>query len=84
MGLIQRALEQAGIPTVSLTNQRAATERLLVPRAVEVRFPRGAVFGEPGNRDKQLAVLRDTLARFEQMDAPGAIATLPYRWRPSA
>ena len=50
------------------------------PRWVRVRFPRGAMFGEPGNRAKQLAVLRDTLAALGAIAEPGGSVDLPYRW----
>lgn len=51
-----------------------------LPRWVQVRFPRGAMFGEPGKRDKQRAVLADTLRALETLDAPGGHVELPYRW----
>lgn len=77
---MQREIEAWGIPTISLSNNPAATERVNPPRWMRVRFPRGSMLGEPGNRDKHLAVLRDTLAALETIREPGGHAELPYRW----
>ena len=63
-----------------MSNNPAATARVRAPRWVRVRFPRGAMFGEPGNRPKQLAVLRDTLAALAALAEPGGSVDLPYRW----
>ena len=65
---------------MSVSNNPAATTRVRAPRWVRVRFPRGAMFGEPGNRDKQLAVLRDALGAFAAIREPGGHIELPYRW----
>lgn len=45
-----------------------------------MRFPRGAMLGEPGNREKQRRVLGDTLRALESIDAPGGHLELPYTW----
>jgi hypothetical protein len=77
---VQREIEAWGIPTVSLSNNPGATKRLHPPRWVHVRFPRGSMLGEPGNHDKQLAVLRDTLHALRDINIPGGSVALPYRW----
>ena len=77
---MQREIEAWGISTISLSNNPAATARVNPPRWVHVRFPRGSMLGEPGHRDKQLAVLRDTFAALETIRDPGGHAQLPYRW----
>ncbi len=63
-----------------MSNNPTATARVRAPRWVRVRFPRGAMFGEPGNRAKQLAVLRDTLGALAAIHEPGGHLELPYRW----
>jgi hypothetical protein len=65
---------------MSLSNNPTATLRVNPPRWVHVRFPQGAMFGEPGNRDKQLRVLRATLEAFEEFAMPGQHVSLPERW----
>ena len=65
---------------MSPSNNPAMTARVRPPRWVHVRFPRGAMFGEPGNRAKQRAVLRDTLDALAAIREPGGSLALPYRW----
>jgi len=38
------------------------------------------MLGEPGNREKQLNVLRDTLQCLETILEPGGHMELPHRW----
>lgn len=77
---MQREIEAWGIPTVSLSNNPVATRRVNSPRWAHVRFPRGSMLGEPGNRSKQLAVLRGVLAAVPGIDQPGGHVELPQRW----
>lgn len=77
---MQREIEASGIPTISLSNNPVATERVRAPRWARVRFPRGSMLGEPGNREKQTAVLGDTLRALVEIDHPGGHVELPYRW----
>lgn len=79
-GLIQRELEAGGIATVSLSNDPIATERVRPPRWVRVRFPRGSMFGEPGNRAKQTSVLREALAALDGIQEAGGHVELDHRW----
>lgn len=51
------------------------------PRALQVKFGRGSMFGEPGNVDRQRRILLDALEALKRMDVPGTIQELPYRWR---
>jgi D-proline reductase (dithiol) PrdB len=77
---VQRELEATGIVTISLSNNPSATERVRPPRWAHVRFPRGSMLGEPGQRDKQLSVLRDTLEALTNITVPGDHVALGYRW----
>lgn len=81
MGLIARALEAAGIPTLSVGVYPDVFELVRPPRAVWSQFPFGATFGEPGNAGKQQALLKDALAAFATMHERGSIWQLPYEWR---
>jgi hypothetical protein len=38
------------------------------------------MLGEPGNRDKQTAVLTDALRALAAIGSPGGSVELPYRW----
>lgn len=59
---------------------RDRVERVRYPRAVVVKFPRGATVGPPGDSALQRQVLVDAFAHLQQADAPGAIAELEHRW----
>ena len=63
-----------------MANFTARMERIRPPRWVHVRFPRGAMFGEPGNHVKQRAVLIDVLRAGAEIREPGGRAELGYRW----
>lgn len=77
---MQRAIEAAGIPTVAIANLRERVERVMYPRAVIVKFPRGATVGPPGDVPLQTQVLRDALDWLESATQPGAFLDLPHRW----
>ena len=77
---MQREIEAAWIPTVSLSNNPTASARVNPPRWVHVRFPQGAMLGEPNNRDKHLRVLRAALQALETFTRPGEHVSLPERW----
>ncbi len=78
--LVQREIEAAGILTVGVSVCPDITERLLVPRAVALRFPMGSPFGAALDAPMQLRVLRDALSFIETAKAPGEIVHLPYEW----
>ncbi len=77
---MQREIEAWGIATMSLSNNPARTALLRPPRWAHVRFPRGSMFGEPGNADKQRKVLKDALEAAYAITEPGGTVELPYRW----
>jgi len=70
VGLIQRAIEYAGITTVSLSLLRELTEKIRPPRALFVPFPLGYPLGEPNNPPLQLRVMRAAFALLTRNDAP--------------
>jgi D-proline reductase (dithiol) PrdB len=80
VALAQRALESAGIPTVSLTLAPAITIGHGVPRALQVRMPFGNAFGEPGDRWTQRAILKALIEWIGAAPGPDAIVRLPYSW----
>ena len=81
MGLIQRMIEEEGIPTISMGNEPDRMARIKPPRALLVKFARGSMFGEPGNRDRQRRILMDALDALQTMTQPGEIRKLPYQWK---
>ena len=77
---MQRAIEAAGIPTIAIANLRNVVERVKYPRAVIVKFPRGATVGPPGDVPLQTQIIRDALDWLESASEPGAFLDLPHRW----
>ncbi len=81
VGLVQGALERAGIATASLTLRPEITGNMRISRAAFVRFPLGNPFGEQGRPDHQRIVLGDLLDLVETAEAPETLVELPHRWR---
>jgi len=81
VGLIQRAAEQAGFCTISMGNDPERMAKIKPPRALQVKFGRGSMFGEPGNVERQRRIVLDALEALTTMDIPGTIRELPYQWR---
>ena len=70
VGLLQSVIEREGIPTVALTFSSDLTRLIGTPRALAVRFPYGAPFGNPLNRWLQTRVLGEALALLESATEP--------------
>ncbi|MEX0952385.1 MAG: hypothetical protein WDZ26_00990 [Nitriliruptoraceae bacterium] len=81
VGLVQGALERAGIATVSLTLRPEITANMNISRAAYVRFPLGNPFGENGRPDHQRTILSDLLDLVESAEQPSTVIELPHRWR---
>ena len=73
MGLIQRAIEAAGIATISVTLSRGISQKVKPPRTLYTGFPLGHPFGFPHQRFRQLQLLRLLLHYVETLDIPGQI-----------
>ncbi|MHB8575692.1 MAG: hypothetical protein ACYDCQ_10215 [Dehalococcoidia bacterium] len=80
MGLIARALEAAGIPTVSLTCMLDITRSVKPPRAAFVDFPPGHTSGRPFDVEQQYGIVRATLELLETVTVSGTIVPLPFIW----
>jgi len=81
VGLLQSVIERHGMATAALTFLPELTEAVGTPRALSVRFPYGAPFGNPLNRWLQARVLREALALLEETTSPNTIRASAYRWR---
>lgn len=80
MGLLQRVFDEAGIPTISLTQVREITEQVKPSRALYVEHPFGHTLGDVGERALQRRILLDCLEAAVDLTEPGTIQDLPYRW----
>ena len=82
MGLIARRVEAEGIPTTSLTSALSITRSVNPPRATFVDFPLGRTAGKPNAPELQREIVRAALAAMDELERPGAVKMLPYRWAP--
>lgn len=80
MGLVQCAIEAAGISTISLSIMPDVTASTGAPRIAAVEHPCGLTVGMPGDSAGQLAVLRATLQALASVSAPGTVVDLGFRW----
>jgi D-proline reductase (dithiol) PrdB len=81
VGLIQREIETAGIPSIGVSIIREYSEKVKPPRTVFLKWPFGHPLGEPFNIAQQRVVLAETLRALYAIQDPGTIIDLPYRWR---
>jgi len=81
VGLIARAIEQAGIPTVSISITKDLTEAVGIPRAVFVKWPLGHPLGERGNPTQQRTMIFEALRLLIEAEEAGIIREPGYRWR---
>jgi D-proline reductase (dithiol) PrdB len=78
VALVQRALDDEGCATVSLSVLEEITRRCTPSRALCVDHPLGAPLGPPGDRAVHRGVVLEALALLEREDYP-VIATLSRR-----
>lgn len=76
MGLVSRAIEEEGIPTVALAMERGVA----APRVAFVPFPYNFPMGEPNERGRHKEVALAALALLYDLREPGEVE-LPFRWR---
>ncbi|MBA4116551.1 MAG: hypothetical protein H0X71_09000 [Rubrobacter sp.] len=76
MGLVSRAIEERGIPTVALAMQKG----VVASRVAYVPFPYNFPMGEPGERGRHREVALAALALLHELREPGEVE-LPFRWR---
>jgi hypothetical protein len=73
VGLIQRVIEAAGIPTISVTLSRGISQKVKPPRAVFTGFPLGHPFAFPNQQFRQVQLLRLMLKYLQSIGTPGTI-----------
>jgi hypothetical protein len=73
-------IEEAGLPTVSLSMMPEVTGGVGVPRLAALGYPLARPFGRPGDAPGQREVLRALLAVLATATAPGTCVELPFEW----
>ncbi len=80
VGLLQRGLDEAGIPTISITQVPSITRRVKPSLACFVAHPFGLTLRAVGDEGTHEAVLRTVLSEAERDHQPGTIVSTPFRW----
>ncbi|MBI2902580.1 MAG: hypothetical protein HYY12_03190 [Candidatus Methylomirabilis oxyfera] len=80
MGLFARAIEEAGVPTITLSSALDITSLVKPPRTVFVNFPLGHQAGRPFDPEGQTRIILDALHLLETATTPGTLAQLQYKW----
>ncbi len=70
VGLIQSAIERAGITTVSISLLHEVTDVLRPPRALFVPYKLGFPLGEPNNSALQHRIIAAALSLLARNDVP--------------
>jgi len=78
--IVQRAIEEAGIPTIIIAALPPVVRQNGAPRVVAPLVPMGANAGEPNNIEQQMAITKDSLEQLVKIETPGRIVDLPYEY----
>ena len=78
--IVQRAIEEAGIPTIIIAALPPVVRQNGTPRCTAPIVPMGANVGEPHNVEMQKGILKDTLMQLVEIQTPGRIVSLPYEY----
>ena len=76
MGLIQRAIEGQGIPTISISLNRTITEKVKPPRALLIGLPLGHPMGNPFDIKIQTQILMAGLKYLKEIEKSGTMVDL--------
>ena len=77
---MQRAIEEAGIPTIIIAALPPVVRQTGTPRAVAPLVPMGANAGEPNNVEMQTEIVNATLEQLVAIDTPGKVVPLPFEY----
>jgi D-proline reductase (dithiol) PrdB len=81
VGLIARALEARGLPTLSMSVLWEASESIKPPRTCFLDFPLGCPAGKPHQAVQQREILRAALELAPQFEPRHwQMKTLPFQW----
>lgn len=78
--LVQRAIEESGIPTIIIAALPPVVRQNGSPRAVAPLVPMGANAGEPNNIEQQYNIVKDSLNHLINIPSAGKIIPLPYEY----
>lgn len=70
LGIVARAIEQTGIPTIMLAVERQIPDKIRPPRTAFYNGEVGCVVGKPNFKEYQLRVLDEAIRWIETLDQP--------------
>ncbi|MCG9133897.1 hypothetical protein J5I95_19685 [Candidatus Poribacteria bacterium] len=79
VGLIQRAVEAAGVSTTSITLDESITKRVKPPRALSVSYRFGYPLGEPNNPELQHAIIAEALTLLGDEGLPPILKSSSHK-----
>ena len=82
--ILQRAIEDAGIPTVLVAALPSIAAQLGAPRIAAPDTPMGATMGAPHDQEQQIRILAASLGLLETAATPGQIVPLAETYRTEA
>jgi hypothetical protein len=80
VGLVGRAIEAAGIPTVTVSPIWTFTASVGAARIAAVEHPCGRTMGLPGDAETQREVLRSAIDLLATATTAGEVRHLPFEW----
>jgi len=79
--VLQRLIEQAGIPTVIIASLPTVAAQLGAPRIATADTPMGAALGAPHDTAQQHRILTAALRLMDTATTPGQVAHIPESYR---
>ncbi len=70
LGIVARAIESAGIPTMLISVDRSITDRIRPPRTAYYDGELGSVAGKPNWKEHQHRILDESIRWIESLDQP--------------
>lgn len=78
---MQRAVEEAGLPSVIIASLPTIAAQSGAPRVLAVDTPMGSALGDPRDPEQQRALLAEAIALLEEADEPGTVREARGRYR---
>jgi hypothetical protein len=79
--ILQRLIENAGIPTVLVAALPSIAAQLGAPRIAAPDTPMGATMGCPGDAAQQARILLASLRLLKTVDVPGTVVPIDETYR---
>lgn len=78
--IVQRAIEEAGIPTIIIAALPPVVRQNGTPRAVAPLVPMGANAGAPHDVEMQTGIVKASLEALMNITSAGQIVPLPFEY----